>query len=323
MLDVIASTPSVRIAALIGVFALVAIIAWGAMILASRSLSIRTELRTLSGEGNALVSTETLTGRNETAWVRLVDRIERAGLSLADTKADVLRDKMCAAGFESPEAPRLYNLIRLAMVVGCPLLFIGTALALGKEMSFLKLYVLGSLTALFGLYAPALLISAKAGRRNEKIVNEFPDCLDLMLVCVEAGLGLEAALDRVAREMISSHPLVAQLLATTTMRLRAGASREEALRAMADEARVDEIRSFSTLLIQSDKLGTSIATTLRVYASEMRERRKMRAEEKAHRLPVLISIPLVACMLPVMIGTLMLPAAIRVMKDVIPALQGG
>ena len=168
-----------------------------------------------------------------------------------------------------------------------------------------------------------MFISAKAGRRNEAIINEFPDCLDLLLVCVEAGLGLEAALDRVAREMIRSHPLVSQLLASTTMRLRAGASREEALRNMANDARVDEIRSFSTLLIQSDKLGTSIATTLRVYASEMRERRKMRAEEKAHRLPVLISIPLVACMLPVMIGTLMLPAAIRVMKSLIPALQGG
>ncbi len=323
MLDVVASTPSVRIAALFGVFALVAILAWGAMILIGRNYAIRTALRGLAVDGKRVANAETLTGRNETAWVRLVDRIERAGLSLADTKADVLRDRLCAAGFESAAAPRLYNLLRLAMVIGFPLLFIGTALALGKPLSFLQLYVTGSITALLGLFMPTLFISAKAGRRNEAIVNQFPDCLDLMLVCVEAGLGLEAALDRVAREMITSHPLVAQLLATTTMRLRAGASREEALRSMADEARVDEIRAFATLLIQSDKLGTSIATTLRVYASEMRERRRMRAEEKAHRLPVLISIPLVACMLPVMIGTLMLPAAIRVMKDLIPFLQGG
>lgn len=323
MLDVIASTPSVRIAVLIGVFAVVVVLAWGAIILGSRDLAIRAELRSLSGSNAGLVTGETLTNRNETAWVKLVNRIEKAGLSLADTKGDALREKLLAAGFESPAAPRLYNLLRLIMVVGFPTVFILTALMLGKELSFFQLYITGTIAALLGLFGPALFISAKAGRRNEAIINEFPDCLDLMLVCVEAGLGLEAALDRVAREMIASHPRVAQLLASTTMRLRAGSSREEALRNMANDARVDEIRSFSTLLIQSDKLGTSIATTLRVYASEMRERRKMRAEEKAHRLPVLISIPLVACMLPVMIGTLMLPAAIRVMKDLIPALQGG
>jgi tight adherence protein C len=95
------------------------------------------------------------------------------------------------------------------------------------------------------------------------------------------------------------------------------------LRRMADRIQVDEIRSFSTLLIQSDKLGSSIGTTLRIYASEMREKRRMRAEEKAHRLPVLLSIPLVACMLPVMIGVLMLPAGIRVIRQILPVLAGG
>ena len=92
---------------------------------------------------------------------------------------------------------------------------------------------------------------------------------------------------------------------------------------MGESAGVDEIKSFATLLIQSDKLGTSIATTLRVYAAEMREKRRMRAEEKAHRLPVLISIPLVVCMLPVMIGVLMLPAIMRVVRQLAPALAGG
>jgi len=117
--------------------------------------------------------------------------------------------------------------------------------------------------------------------------------------------------------------LVAQLLSIAVLQLRAGATREAAYRRLADMAGVDEIRSFSTLLIQSDKLGTSIAVTLRVYAAEMRERRRMRAEEKAHRLPVLLSIPLVGCMLPVMIGVLMLPAIIRVIRTLVPAMAGG
>ena len=107
------------------------------------------------------------------------------------------------------------------------------------------------------------------------------------------------------------------------LELRAGRSHEDALRRMADRAGADEIRAFATLLIQSTKLGTSVGQTLRVYAGEMRERRRMRAEEKAHRLPVLLSIPLVACMLPVMIGVLMLPAVIRVIRTLIPALHGG
>jgi tight adherence protein C len=89
---------------------------------------------------------------------------------------------------------------------------------------------------------------------------------------------------------------------------------------MADRADVDEIKAFSTLIIQSDKLGASMGQALRIYGSEMREKRRMRAEEKAHQLPVLLSIPLVACMLPVMIGVLMLPAAIRVVRDLVPAM---
>ena len=96
-----------------------------------------------------------------------------------------------------------------------------------------------------------------------------------------------------------------------------------AFRKLADISGVEEIRSFTTLIIQSDKLGTSISSTLRVYAAEMRERRQMRAEEKAHRLPVLISIPLVACMLPTMIGTLMLPAVVLVVRKIFPLMVGG
>ena len=255
---------------------------------------------------------------NDTAWSRLADSIERAGLNLADTKSDKLRTKMLAAGFRSPSAPRFYTLIRLILVFALPLGYVLLAYSGDEPPSFFKVYLIGSLLALLGLYVPNLYVQAKADRRREEIVNGFPDCLDLILVCVEAGLGIESAMDRVGREMVHSHPLVAELLSVTTLQLRAGASREDAFRRMSDTAGVDDIRSFTTLLIQSDKLGTSVSTTLRVYASEMREKRRMRAEEKAHRLPVLISIPLVVCMLPTMIGTLMLPAAIRVVREILP-----
>ena len=322
MLDLIATTPIVRISVLIGVFALVVLGSIFALSVMERRLVVRGELREIAQTSVTLDNQVSLHKRNAGVWTKLIERIEAAGLSLEDSKGDVLREKLRAAGFDSPLAPRLYTLLRLFLVLFLPSLYVLLTLSSGASISIGRLYVVGAACALAGLFVPALVIRARADRRRETITNGFPDCLDLMLICVEAGLGLEAALDRVSHEMAISHPRVSAMLATATLRLRAGATRESALRTMADDAGVDEIRSFATLLIQSDRLGTSIGTTLRIYASEMRERRRMRAEEKAHRLPVLLSIPLVVCMLPTMIGVLMLPAIIRVVRQLIPAMTG-
>lgn len=284
---------------------------------------VRARLHAMSRE-TAVVTGGSLRGEQQsTAWHRLVNTIERSGLSLADTNSAALSERLTEAGFSSPLAPRIYTLVRLTMTLGLPALFVLVAVTTGRTASLVQLYVIGAALALAGLYLPTLFVRARADRRRERLVRDFPDTLDLMLVCVEAGLGLEAAFDRVGREMMHSHPLVARLLAGVVLELRAGRSREDALHRMGERARVDQIRSFVTLVIQSDKLGSSIGKTLRVYAAEMRERRRLAAEEKAHRLPVLLSIPLVACMLPVMIGVLMLPAAIRVVRDLVPAMTGG
>jgi tight adherence protein C len=257
------------------------------------------------------------------AWVALVTAIEKAGIPLVDTKDATVRSRLVAAGYTQDYAPRIYTLVRLAMVIGLPLGIFALMWANGSAPSLTKLYFIGMIAALLGLYLPSLWVRVKADRRQREIINGFPDALDLMLVCVEAGLGLEAAFSRVGMEMTRSHPLLAEQLGAVVLELRAGRSQEDALRRMADRAGADEIRAFATLLIQSHKLGSSIAQTLRTYAAEMRERRRMRAEEKAHRLPVLLSIPLVTCMLPVMIGVLMLPAVIRTIRVLIPAMGGG
>lgn len=321
MFELAATNSIARLAILLLIFGLVMSAAFISLTFISRRALIRNELRELTPDRLLTPNgAESLRASNDTAWARLADAIERAGLNLADTKSDKLRGKLIASGFRSPSAPRIYTLIRLLLVFLMPLTYVLLAYSGDESPSFLKVYVIGSLLAALGLYLPNLYVRARADRRREEIVNGFPDCLDLILVCVEAGLGIESAMDRVGREMVHTHPMVAELLSVTTLQLRAGASRESAFRRMSDTAGVDEIRSFTTLLIQSDKLGTSISTTLRVYASEMRERRRMRAEEKAHRLPVLISIPLVVCMLPTMIGTLMLPAVVRVVRGILPLL---
>jgi len=261
--------------------------------------------------------------RVESSWLKLANSIEKRGLSLVDSNDADLRRKMIAAGFMRPYAPRLYTLVRLALVIALPALALLVLWLIGASPSLFKLYLILIAAALAGLYGPNLYIRIRADRRRQQLINSFPDALDLMLVCVEAGLGLEAAFSRVGMEMLSSHPMLAEQFGAVVLELRAGGSYDDAFRRMADRGGADEIRAFATLLIQSQKLGSSISQTLRVYSAEMRDKRRLRAEERAHRLPVLISIPLVACMLPTMIGILMLPAALRVIRTVMPTLQGG
>lgn len=330
MIELAAQDTTIRALLLLAVFALVAGLSLAGLFFANRRLVVRGQLERLSSKGLMLGeritsrASESLRAREaQTAWARLAAAVEKAGLNLADTKSERLTALLRQAGYPSPAAPRVFTLIRLGMIFLLPLLYVLLAFSGDDPPSFLRAYLVGSVLALLGLYLPNLYVRARAERRKEAIVNGFPDCLDLMLICVESGLGLEAAMDRVGREMVKSHPLVAELLMITVLQLRAGATRDEAFRKLAEASAVDEIRSFTTLMIQSDKLGTSVAATLRVYAAEMRERRQMRAEEKAHRLPVLISIPLVACMLPTMIGTLMLPAAVLMIRRIFPLMTGG
>lgn len=324
MLGVLSLNGPMRFALL----ALVFVIVMAIVILMSnayaRRAATRSRLDEVRGQQSRLTASASLRGDTMAkGWHKLTAIIEKSGISLVDTQGDSLRARLVAAGYNSPLAPKVFTAVRLGMLVVLPTIFVSVIFLGGTEVSPFKLYLFGVALAIFGLYAPNLFISAKADRRRDAIVNGFPDSLDLMLVCVEAGLGMEAAFDRVGREMQNSHPLVAEMLSIVTLELRAGSTREEALRNMATRTQVTEIRSFATLLIQSDKLGSSIGETLRVYASEMREKRRMRAEEKAHRLPVLLSVPLVACMLPVMIGVLMLPAIIRLVREMLPAMSGG
>jgi tight adherence protein C len=324
MIELIAENSLLRMLLLLLLFAVVAAAAYfSSQALGVRQLARRRLLETATAMSGAPSLSSLRSDRIESAWLKLVNSIESSGLSLVDTKDAALRQKLIAAGYAAPYAPRVYTLIRLVLVIALPILALTFFWAAGSSPSMIKLYFSLVIAAAMGLYVPSLFISARADRRRQALVNAFPDALDLMLVCVEAGLGLEAAFARVGMEMTSSHPLLAEQFGAVVLELRAGRSHEDALRRMADRAGVDDIRAFATLLIQSTKLGSSIAQTLRIYSSEMREKRRLRAEEKAHRLPVLISIPLVACMLPTMIGVLMLPAAIRVVRAILPALHGG
>ncbi|MCU0890695.1 MAG: type II secretion system F family protein [Sandarakinorhabdus sp.] len=244
-------------------------------------------------------------------WARLLAEIESRGLNLTDEASNKMAEKLALAGFDQPYAQRAYTLARAAGTLGLPALVLTFMSLTGAWPNVTKLYMilLGSL--MLGLYLPAIIVSSRADTRAKEILNGFPDTLDLLLVCLEAGLGIDAAFSRVGSEIVGSHPLLAKLFGQVSLELRAGRSREDALRLLARKSGVSEITAFTTLIIQSDKLGASVAQALRIYAAELREQRRMRAEEKAHRIPVLLSIPLVCFMLPTMIAVLMLPAGIN------------
>jgi tight adherence protein C len=263
----------------------------------------------------AAVASNLRTDNTASTWAKLIAEVERRGLSLNDTRGDVLAEKLMLAGYDQAWAPRAFVLIRTVLTLALPLVAVLVIWALGMWPTPLKLYMILGICAVIGLYLPNFIISSRADRRRTEILNGFPDTLDLMLVCVEAGLGIDAAFSRVGTEIVNSHPLLAHLFANVALELRAGKSREMALRTLARRTAIPEIAAFTTLIIQSDKLGASIAMALKVYAGEMREARRMRAEERAHRIPVLLSIPLVVCLLPCMISVLALPPIIN-MKNV-------
>ena len=244
-------------------------------------------------------------------WARLVVAIESRGVSLKDSEGEALAEKLMLAGYTADYAVRAFVLIKSALVIILPVLAYLLLYFAGLP-SAVRLYVIIGAAATVGMYLPNFIVSSKAAARKKEVLDGFPDALDLMLVCVDAGLGIDASFSRVGAEIVVSHPLLAELLATVSLELRAGRARDVALRNMARRTGLAELTAFVTLLNQSAKLGSSVGQALKVYASEMREGRRMRAEEKAARLPVLLSIPLVAFLLPTMVAVLMLPAAITV-----------
>jgi len=247
----------------------------------------------------------------------------QASTSISDTnERSRLRQALTLAGYESPNAVIWYVIARFALAILLPSAYVLLQLNSAKpetgSSSFL--YPLG--LCAIGLYLPSRILSSLASNRQTELEIEFPDALDLMVVCVEAGLSLDAAFVRVGQEIGESHPRISGEFDRVSEQLRAGRALADALRSMADRTGVNAIRSFVALLIQTETLGTAIAQTLRTFSNELRETRFIRAEEKAMRIPVLMTIPLVACILPVIVTALLLPALIDVTRTMMPALMG-
>jgi tight adherence protein C len=233
-----------------------------------------------------------------------------------------LRRELSLAGFDSPLAPIWYVIARFGLAIGLPILFLLYEYLSSKSASPIFLIFWAMVLCVGGLLLPGAYVERAAARRRTELEFEFPDAIDLMVVCVEAGLSLDAALVRVGQEVHETHPRISRELERTTEEIRAGRSRSDALRAMADRCDVPGIKSFVALVIQTEQLGSSITQTLRTYSNELRETRYIKAEEKALRIPVLMTVPLVACILPVIVTALLLPPIIDMIRVLFPALTG-
>jgi tight adherence protein C len=186
-------------------------------------------------------------------------------------------------------------------------LLIGVLLGVHKAVGWLLLFAL--IGAAVGFLLPDILLRNAGQHRQEKLLNGLPDTLDMLTVCVEAGLGFDSALGRVAT---NTEGPMAEECARVMQEMQFGKSRTEALRSLADRTSVPEIKSFVSALIQASELGISVGTVLREQAVEMRIRRRQRAEEKAQKLPVKILLPLITCLLPAMFVVVLGPAAIKI-----------
>ena len=243
--------------------------------------------------------------------------------SLSEEKdRNKLSRDLAMAGFDHPAAPVWYVIVRFIVAVGLPVAFLILQPLLSKPITGLPLMLGALFLCAIGLIIPRAFVDNRAGARREQLEIEFPDALDLMVVCVEAGLGLEAAFVRVGEDVRRSHPRIAEAFNRVSQEFRAGRSRADALRAMADRYDVDSLKSFVALLVQTDSLGASIGQTLRTYAGEMRDHRFLRAEEKAMRIPVLLTVPLVVCILPVIVTALLLPPILDVSRTLLPVFNG-
>jgi tight adherence protein C len=231
-----------------------------------------------------------------------------------------LRKKFLKAGYRRENVTATFFGVKTFMAILLAAGFILVRLMILKTLPPLHFLLLFVLFALIGFYLPDLWLRIRIDRRKEEIFRGFPDALDLLVVCVEAGVGLDAAINRVGEEMKLSNKVLSDEFRVLSLELRAGKSRHDALRNLALRTDMEDVSSFVTLLIQTDKFGTSVAQALKVHSDFMRTRRRQRAEEIAAKLPVKLVFPLILFIFPALFVAIIGPAVIRIFRILLPTL---
>ena len=225
-----------------------------------------------------------------------------------DTKdMKVLRRRLMLAGIYDSRGVAFFFLARTGLAVGLAV----AAMLFGPGQGSSMYWMIVGGAGVIGYVGPSIYLDRRIAKRRDEHRSGFPDFMDLLVVCADAGLSMEAALDRVGRELADSYPSLCANIHMANLEIRAGRTMTEALEHLADRLGLEEARSFATLIQQSDELGSSITEALRVYSDDMRHKRLSRAEEKAYSLPAKLSLPMMICIFPVLFVVILLPVAVR------------
>jgi tight adherence protein C len=228
-----------------------------------------------------------------------------------------LRLRFINAGWRAPSAPGLYHAGKSVLTIGLPLV-VWIALPHHANRPLALTFLLLVSAASIGYYLPDFLLKRRVARRQRDIFEGFPDALDLMTVCVEAGLAMDAALARVGSEIGLKCPVLADELQLVTLELRAGSAKEKALRNLALRTGVEDVDALVKMLIQAERFGTSVGTALRVQSEQLRTRRRQLVEEKAGQIATKLLFPLIFCIFPALLVVLLGPAVIQIFRAITP-----
>ncbi len=240
---------------------------------------------------------------------------EKLGLARDSAKSQEMKKALVQAGFSGESASAVYMGIKVGLALGLPILSLPLLLRFHLNAVFLciALYLL----VLFGYLLPTLVLGHLGAGRKTQIRESLPDALDLLVVCVEAGQGLNAAIKRVGDDLRFNHPILAQELLKVNLEMNAGLEREQALRNLGERTGVDEVISLCNILIQSDRFGTGIATTLKVQSDAVRTARRQKLETLAAKTPVKLVFPLLLFIFPAIMVVILGPAVIRICETLL------
>lgn len=242
-------------------------------------------------------------------WIRPFARYATPGKEGERSRVSRL---LMHAGFRSPQASSLFYATKALLCVGLPLMvFMISPLFPQLTTNMLLFWACGA--GFLGSIAPSMWLDHKVKSRQQELRASFPDALDLLVVCVESGLGLSPALQKVADELSVSHPELGMDLSIVNAEMRAGVERSQALKNLAERTGLDDIRGLTVLLIQTMRFGTSVADALRVYSEEFRDKRMQAAEEQAAKIGTKMIFPLVLCLFPSFFLVAVGPAVLRLM----------
>jgi len=241
---------------------------------------------------------------------KLIEYVTKHYSSVDNNDVKILRRRLVQAGIYDAHAPAYYFIGRIGLAVGLALIvFLGLPMFGFGGKASLWLFVMAAAGA--GYLAPSFYIDRRISAKRLQHEMGFPDFMDLLVVCADAGLSMEAALDRIARELADSYPSLTANIHMANLEIRAGRTMTDALEHLGDRLGLEEARSFATLIQQSEELGSSISDALRIYSDDMRHKRLSRAEEKAYSLPAKLAVPMMVCIFPVLFVVILGPVIVR------------